>query len=110
MSDSFRRVRAMYQQPGLVEQQRACTERTARTARTREQGVCIVGVHAGRLPVRPFQLVRNAEQAASRETLLRNADAVATCRIVAVDEVEKALFPVDHDRAWNDGGAVEHHL
>src|SRR6516162_49904 len=44
------------------------------------------------------------------QALLCNADAVAARRIVRIDQIEKAVFPINHNRARNDGSAVEHHL
>ena len=110
MADGLGRIRAVNEQPRLVQQQRACAQRTAGTAGRREQRVGVLCVRARRPPVRPFKLVHDAREAAALQALLRNADPVTACGIVGIDQIEKAVFPIDHDRTGNDGGAVEHHL
>ena len=61
-----------YEQPRLVQQQRAGAERTAGTAGRREQRVGVLCVGARRPPVRPFKLVHDAREAAALQALLRN--------------------------------------
>src|SRR5215469_6071872 len=110
MTNSFRRIRAVDKQAGLVQQQRACTQQTAGAAGRCKQRVGILHVRTRSFPVGPFKLAGNAEEAATLQALLRNADAVAARRIVRIDQIEKAVFPINHNRAGNDGSAVEHHL
>jgi len=35
---------------------------------------------------------------------------VAARRIVGIDQIEKAVFPIDHNRSRDEGSTVEHHL
>ena len=110
MPDSFWRIRAVNEQPRFVQQQRSCAQLTAGTAGCREQRIRVPCIRTRSPPVGPFKLVGDTEEAASLETLLRNPDAVAARRIVGIDQIEKAVFPIDNDRAGNDSCAVEHHL
>ena len=110
MADGLGRIRAVNEQPGLIQQQRTCAQRTAGPASRPEQCVGVLGIHARRGPVRPFKLVRDPREAASVQALLRNPDPVAARGIVAIDQIEKAVLPIDHDRSRNNSGAVKHHL
>src|SRR6516162_8547163 len=110
MADGFRRIRAVNEQARLVQQQRACAQRTAGAAGRCTQRCRILRVRHWSLPVRPLKLAGDTEEAAALLTLLSNTDAVAPCRIVRIDQVEKAVLAIDHDRSANDGGAIEHHL
>ena len=110
MTNGFRRIRAVDEQAGLVQQQRACTQQTAGAGGRRKQRVRVLDVRTRRLPVGPFKLAGDAEEAAPLQALLRNADAVAARLIVRIDQIEKAVFPINHNRAGNNGSAVEHHL
>ena len=110
MTNGFRRIRAVDEQAGFVKQQRACTQQTAGAAGRRKQRVGVLHVRIRSSPVRPFKLAGDAEEAATLQALLRNANAVAVRRIVRIDQVEKAAFPINHNRPGNNGSAVEHHL
>src|SRR6478672_965209 len=109
MTDRPRRVGAVDEQPGLIEQERSRSERIARPARQDLSGDAGGFRVACRIaPFRPFHLAGDAEKTAWPQALLTDADAVAASGVVRLDQVEKPVLAIDDDRAGNRGPVIRH--
>src|SRR5215470_16132438 len=111
MADRLRLVGAMDAVDRVAEIHRAGAERVARTTCHPTRQVGLARNHfRRRCPVGPFRLARDCLEPGPLESLAADADAVAQCPVVALDDVEEALRRIDHNGAGRLGGAEEHHL
>ena len=100
LTDGLRRVGAVDAVDGVAEIHGAGAERIAGAASHEARQIGLARDHLRRrMPIRPFGLARDLQQALPGEAIAADADAVADGGGLVLDQIEMALRRIDDDGA-----------